>query len=109
MAVRTKRLVATYYTGGLVQVYTCPLGRTALIKSAHLANFDGVARVANMLCWVAGNLRLWIPVTLAANAGVQLNIFHVLHPGDRIYLDGGVAGANVGVHMSGAELDGVAP
>lgn len=109
MAVRTKRFVATYYTGGLMLAYTCPVGRTALVKSAHLANFDGVARTCNLLCWVAGNLRLWIPVTLAANAGSQLNLFHVLHPGDRIYVDGAPAGTTVGVHMSGSELDGVAP
>ena len=88
-------------------VYTCPAGKTAIIKDIRVSALNGaVSRVAVFVD--SGSERTGILDQALSNLEtIQRQGFMVLEPGDELVCLGSGNGAQV--WASGAELLGVAP
>lgn len=111
MAVRTKLLGEGNLGTSAGGFYTCPAGKTAILK--QIAAFNPVAGAATTLFVQveldSGNLRGLLREALGAGVALRFGgLFVVLMPGDSIVAQVNPASANATVHFSGTELDGVA-
>lgn len=110
MAVRSKRLAAgvTGAAGGFVNVYTCPVGMTCILKRIRVHSKAGTA--TTFLIWVSsGSTSVDLEGgSLGAGVRVSYEFWLVLAPGDSIGVHNSAAGG-MSYWMSGAELLGVAP
>lgn len=109
MAVRSARLAAASSSPANAEhtIYTCPSGKTALVKDLSLYSGAGCS-VAAIFVERSGPVRVSVTTgSLGADATRRLSTFVVLEPGDTIgvYSESGT----FTVWVSGAELDGVAP
>lgn len=109
MAVRTKRLFGPSSVGtSAATVYTCPAGKTAVIKQVSHFNTGVVNQAVSIGINGTGGASLVAVVNTAASSATQLaGQFIVLQPGDTLR-----AVANAGTATLtgyGAELEGVAP
>lgn len=108
MAVRSSRLARGATTAGSTAfVYTCPPGKTAIVKDVVLWGFvGGVTRFA--LYMTSGPTQ--VALVDQAIAGFQTarfgGLFAVLEPGDQLSVFS--QGAVAQFWISGAELEGVA-
>lgn len=111
MAVRTARLAAgsTGTASVTVTVYTCPAGKTAIVKTIWFSNATGSAN-STIVAAVSGPTITNIYVdSLAASNGLKLlEPYLVLEPGDSLVINSNQTNG-VRYHVSGVELDGVAP
>lgn len=110
MAVRSGRLAHGFSgaAGASVTIYTCPAGRTAIVKDIRL---NGRADPSSTYIFFSASgpgLVYLATGTLNLNAVVSLQGFIVLEPGDRLGINTSI-NQGVGFHVSGSELDGVAP
>lgn len=108
MTVRTKRLAAGIVNtlNTFVTVFTCPPGRTAIVKDLRSAN-TGPAE--SLVIWAAAsgaNQTRLINATVPVGSPTFASVYVVLEPGDELRLLS-VAGS-VTFHVSGSLLDGVA-
>lgn len=94
--------------GTLFTVYTCPAGRTAIVKDIRLSEAAG-ATTRCVVQAVSGAQQVHIVETnLSANAAYrETGAFVVLEPGDELKVFS--SGGTFRFRISGAELDGVAP
>lgn len=95
-------------TGVYTTVYTCPQGKTAIVKDLRSGN-DGSVQAFIIWSVLSGPVRTRLILTVA-NAGdtsFAAGLFVVLEPGDQLQLR--IDASNVSYHVSGAELDGLAP
>lgn len=110
MPVRTARLAAGVHNtlNSFIQIYTCPQGRTAIVKDLRSSN---AGTVATFVFWRADSgpaqTRLVSANVNPGDPSFAANCFVVLEPGDHISLF--TSAAPIHYHLSGAELDGVAP
>lgn len=90
-----------------VVVYTCPGGRTAIAKDLRVSN-NAVEATRVILAVLSGAEQTRVINTQVADGGTATGQgFIVLEPGDQLTL---FTGTNaVRYHVSGSELDGVAP
>lgn len=108
MAVRTKKLAAGQLStlNAFVTVFTCPAGRTAIVKDLRSAN-TGPAQT--LIIWAASSgpsqTRL-ISQTVDVGSPAFAQVYVVLEPGDELRLIG--TAGSVTYHVSGSLLDGVA-
>lgn len=109
MPVRTLRLAHGRLTtlNSFVSVYTCPAGRTAIVKDVRTHN-DGTASSFVFWAVLSGptSVRL-LGANPNAGDAIFFTCFVVLEPGDQLQLF--TASQPVNFHVSGAELAGVAP
>lgn len=110
MAVRSA-LLARGQSGAanaLVTVYTCPAGKTALVKDVRMLSAGDPVTNAIVRITSGPALMHLIDGPLVVGDPVAVQGFVVLEPGDRIQVV--CTGANSTFFwISGAELDGVAP
>lgn len=108
MAVRSLQLGAVKATNVLTAVYTCPAGRTAIIKEVTAGKGSTGSATLTMTI-LRGAVAYYLLTNTFSNLGGQAARFEtwtVLEPGDivRAVTDG----PTIDVWMSGAELIGVA-
>jgi hypothetical protein len=109
MPVRTLALAQGFVTPGAtaVTVYTCPSGRTAILKDVRVWN-NSAASVAYVVATGSGaGLCLLQNATLAAGACFGAGVWTVLEPGHTLQLSASVSGV-LSYWLSGTELVGVA-
>lgn len=110
MAVRTARL-SEGQTGAAnvtVVAYTCPAGRTAILKDLRLSTVGGSA-VSTIVALTSGPRFCNVLLESLPSASTKsMQPYWVLEPGDQLVIQ---ASINNGIiwWLSGAELDGVAP
>lgn len=107
MTTRTSRLaVGISTTGAVVTVYTCPAGKTAIVKDIRLYAGASVSRAVVAL---GSGVRLpsVLDEAITGPGVAQKQGFMVLEPGDtiRVYSQGNT----FEFWISGSELQGVAP
>lgn len=114
MAVRTKRLSAraSLVSGAAATtLYTCPAGRTAIVKAAAVRTAAGIGVSVALALLVGGNpveSQEFVRVTTnVATTFLEQTEWVVLEPGDKVVAI--AAGGNGTVVIFGTELDGVAP
>ena len=110
MTVRSKRLFvgASGVAGVSTTLYTVPAGKTTILKDVRL---NGRADPSSTFIFFSGSgpfLTYLATGTLNINATLSLQGFIVLGPGDRLGVNASI-GSGIGLHLSGSELDGVAP
>lgn len=108
MAVRSKEFARGETAGsGQFVVYTCPVGKTSIIKDLRCTNQGAPARV---IVWLVtrGASSVWLRSrAVLSNLDNDIDLcFVVLEPGDQ--LEFFADGADVHYYVCGAELDGVA-
>lgn len=110
MSVRSARLAfgvsGTANTNNTI--YTCPAGKTAVVKDVRV-----VGRAAGSTNYLLASssgptFTYLVAGALASGAVASTTGFIVLEPGDRLVVNASAVDA-IGFHVSGAELDGVAP
>lgn len=107
MTVRTLRLaVGNSGTGSEVTIYTCPSGKTAIIKDVRCSVPAGSNTRAVVAIRSGASQVAFFDVALGVSA-IDRQGFVVLEPGDQVRLF--ATGAAFIAWLSGAELDGVAP
>jgi hypothetical protein len=107
MTVRTAVLaVGVSGNGVFATVYTCPPGRTAILKDIRLTATGASTTRAIVACNSGPHGTYLIDQPLPANHGVQ-GAFIVLEPGDTV--SALHVGGPFNVRLHGSELDGVAP
>lgn len=108
MAVRSARLaIGDSTAGAAIDIYTCPAGKTAIVKDVRVWAENGACpRVAVYVDSGADRAAFFDAAVGNLAVGVAQG-FIVLEPGDQV----GIFSQTVAVayHVSGAELDGVAP
>lgn len=116
MSVRTKVLASFDDTGGVTSwwtVYTCPAGHTAIVKDYAITNRGGGARTVTLgVRSSVGEVRVHLGGLLAhLGSIVGIGRYIVLEPGNDlvIFVGGEVTSTLMDVHVSGVELEGVAP
>lgn len=108
MAVRSKTLgTGLSVNGQFTVIYTCPAGRTAILKDASLT--PAAAGVTRAVLSVSSgpNRAFLFDAALGSLPGTVEGRFAVLEPGDHIEIFS--TGAPFVAKCWGAELDGVAP
>lgn len=107
MTTRTSRLaVGNSTTSAVVVVYTCPAGKTAIVKDVRLYAGSSVGR-AVFLARHSGTDVSIIDEPMTASSVTQKQGFIVLEPGDQLAV---YSSTNTfAFWASGAELAGVAP
>lgn len=108
MAVRSKRLFGPLtVTTANTLAYTCPAGRTALLKWLSAANVAalGATLISGYINGTLGG-QLVLQQAVPNGLDLQLPLWIVLHPGDIFRLKAGQA--SLIVSGFGAELEGVA-
>lgn len=110
MTVRTKRLFGPVTVTNVNQLlYTCPAGRTAILKEIWVSDQGSTAATVRFFVNGVGTpARIYQFPLLGSDAIHFGGLFIVLHPGDvfRAILS---AAANYTLMGNGSELDGVAP
>lgn len=84
MATRTKRLAAQFTaTTVAANIFTCPIGRTALVRSVWLVNVAGASSQATLELIADGQpaAGLWLR-TMASNEAFQISTMFAMNPGD---------------------------
>lgn len=111
MPIRTARLAEgqTGAAGVTVVAYTCPAGRTAIIKDVRLSTIGGAA-VNTIVALTSGPRFCNILVEALPGAGVPRSMqpYLVLEPGDQVVINASQPNGII-YWLSGVELDGVAP
>lgn len=111
MAVRTARLSEgqTGPANVTVVAYTCPAGKTAIVKDIAVSTAGGSA-VQTIIALTSGPRFCNIAnLSLAANGfPFAISRFIVLEPGDQLVINASQTNGIVW-WLSGSELDGVAP
>nr|CRY93621.1 hypothetical protein [uncultured prokaryote] len=110
MAVRTARLAfgQTGSAGVTSTLYTCPAGKTAIVKDLRLSQ-SGASSVSTILATSSGAKFCNLLIdTIPVNGTRVFQGFIVLEPGDSIVINASTAGGVI-YHVSGSELAGVAP
>lgn len=88
-------------------IYTCPGGRTAIAKDIRVSS-RGPSSGFAIVTVVSGPVEVRIiALQLDPNVGTSAQGFIVLEPGDRIQIF--IQSFDLEYHVSGSELDGVAP
>lgn len=110
MPVRTARLAAGLSGPGASQktVYTCPGGRTAILKDIRVVGRTDPAQTYTVYLVSGPTLVFLLRGSLAANAPAAAQGFVVMEPGDQLRVDTPVTD-HIAYWVSGAELDGLAP
>lgn len=110
MPVRSARLAVGLSGAGASQktVYTCPAGRTAVLKDVRLVGRSDPAQPVTLYMVSGPTLVYLVRASLAANQTAAAQGFVVLEPGDQLNIDTPVTD-HAAYWVSGAELDGVAP
>lgn len=110
MTVRTKQLASGVLGTSSAGYYTCPAGKTAIIKQITLNNpAGGAATIATVTVDTVSGQRVIVRESMNAPSVVRIGeLFIVLAPGDDILASNSVA-SGTGLMISGTELDGVAP
>lgn len=108
MAVRTKELGTAKNPGAgvLATVYTCPAGKTAIIKE-YLVQASGSVSFQSVIARGATNYTFAIH-TVTTTTFLRVPCWTVLEPGDILKVVWTTANASHSFWMSGTELDGVA-
>lgn len=108
MPVRTARLAAgTVAAGANAFIVTCPAGKTIIIKDIRLWNTTGTA-TNHIVSVNSGPASTWIRYsTVAGNDTPAMSPWIVLEPGDTLSMY--TQHSAMAYHVSGTELDGVAP
>ena len=109
MTVRTCRLAVGYTSPVATDtlLYTCPAGKTAVIKDVLMSG-SGIAATRGLVQVRSGSDRAHIiDQPVGAQEAAHLGCWVVLEPGDTIYAYS--TAQPVRVWVSGAELAGVAP
>lgn len=110
MAVRTARLSEgqTGTAGVTVVAYTCPAGKTAILKDIRLSTVGGAA-VSTIVALTSGPRFCNIILQSIPSGSVESRQpYIVLEPGDQVVINANQTGGIVW-WFSGSELDGVAP
>lgn len=110
MPVRTARLAvgSAGVSGAGVVMYTCPTGKTAIIKDIRVGSTGGAA-ADFLIGGVSGPAVVRLLTGNVPAGDVRgLQPWIVLEPGDEIFIVPSVTGA-LNYWLSGTELDGVAP
>lgn len=111
MTVRTARLAEgqTGLAGVTITAYTCPSGKTAIIKDIRLSTTGGAA-VNTILALTSGARFCNVLVESLPGSGAtrSLQPYLVLEPGDQLVINASQPNGII-YWLSGAELDGVAP
>ena len=111
MTVRTARLASgsTGTANVTVTIYTCPSGKTAIVKSIHLANNAGSA-TSTIVAVASGAATVNLRVTsLASNDQIHMESpYLVMEPGDELLINANQTNA-IKYWVSGVELQGLAP
>lgn len=108
MAVRTLQLGAIKATATLATIYTCPAGRTAIVKELALGK-GATGSVTATVTVLRGAVAYFVAVVTMSNLGgqaVHQDRWFVMEPGD--VLRAVTDGVTVDVWVSGTELVGVA-
>lgn len=110
MAVRTARLaVDTSNVGSQKTIYTCPSGKTAILKDVRVYADGGAA--TRVILYLIRSGGAPYSALMDQDVGNQDTVawqgFIVLEPGDHITFQS--TGNAARAWLSGAELDGVAP
>lgn len=108
MSVRTKRLAVGSSTDAVFKtIYTCPAGRTAIVKDARMQAL-GAGNTRAIISVRSGSVAVYIfDVALQAGQFQATGLFIVLEPGDDMQVY--TTGFNANYRVSGSELAGVAP
>lgn len=100
-------------TNAFSVIYTCPAGRTAIIKQWSVWNNSDVARTITAAVRTGGvDVRIWLPGLVPVRGGIdRTEQYLVLEPGDSfvVYNGGESTNTSIAVLVAGVELDGVAP
>ena len=90
-------------------VYTCPSGKTAIVKSLHLSNNAGSA-TTTIVAVASGAAIVNLRVTsLASNDQIHMESpYLVMEPGDELLINADQTNA-IKYWVSGVELQGLAP
>jgi hypothetical protein len=111
MAVRSKVLGSGTMTTSAVTAYTCPSGKTAIIKQLSYFNPAGGATTAVFFAHViGGNSRGFLrrPGVVVSDGDAPTVLYWVLEPGQTVTVQANPSSA-VQYVLYGVELDGVAP
>jgi len=109
--VRTARLaVGQTGTGDTTHTcYTCPAGKTAIVKTVHTSNPTGTGTSAILAAQSgAAFVNLFVGVIASGAVRSLTDPYLVLEPGDSFVINSSITGGVV-YWLSGVELDGVAP
>ena len=108
MPVRSKRLFGPVQAGtGGANVYTCPAGETAILKTLTMFNPGAIATTLTMGIGSTANANVIVAQSVGNGATVVVNnLFICLHPGETLRCAAGAGNITVSGH--GAELEGVA-
>lgn len=108
MSVRTKVLAAANLAPVVAILYTCPAGRTAIVKGVVVQKAAAGAVTATLSMLRAGNATTVLITPLGIGpAAPNFAVYWAMAPGDQ--LRGVVDGGAAGVWVTGVELEGVAP
>jgi len=111
MPVRTARLAhgQTGAAGSTSTIYTCPPGKTGIVKDVRVTSSSATPQTV-VLGVVSGPTTVWVLSHdfSASLVPIQTTGFLVLEPGDHLVISAAAA-AGATFHISGAELEGVAP
>jgi len=111
VTVRTARLAAgrTGTANITVSAYTCPSGKTAIVKSVHATCVSGSATVL-ILAASSGATTINLHFGSLASGAVQslTELYLVMEPGDEFLVNSNQTNG-VTYWLSGVELEGVAP
>ena len=90
-------------------IYTCPSGKTAIVKSLHLSNNAGSA-TTTIVAVASGAAIVNLRVTsLASNDQIHMESpYLVMEPGDELLINADQTNA-IKYWVSGVELQGLAP
>ena len=108
MPVRSNRFFAgnTLPVSAIHTVYTCPAGKTAIVKDVRVSSAGSSVSRAVVIALSGGQAISLLDAAVGTTAVLSVLGFIVLEPGDQlqVYSEGTAAR----VWISGAELDGVA-
>jgi hypothetical protein len=89
-------------------IYTCPQGRTAIVKDIRVVNRTGGSETPQIYITSGGIIVTLLNTPIPAQAVGAVQGFVVLEPGEQLHLNA-VSTDGFAYHVSGSELDGVAP
>jgi hypothetical protein len=91
----------------LAVVYTCPSGKTAILKDIRVSANQAGAVSRCVVAWISGPSQgAFCDTPLNALQTASFGAFAVLEPGDQLAVY--ATGNNFSFLLSGSELDGVA-
>ena len=111
MTVRTARLAAgtTGTASVTVTVYTCPTGKTAIVKTINVSNASGSANSTIVAAQSGAAIVNLAIESLAGGSGLKvIEPYLVMEPGDQLLINSNQTNG-IKYWVSGVELEGVAP